>query len=459
MLATRLVLVLLRSVMRAYVKTPANRAYVRTGGLFTKPNVTPKVVINGGAWAFRTIHEITWVDPGTMAIEIERAEDNALLTIDRQYAGITATVYIKVNPTAEGIVAAARTIGGKQVDAEAVKQLVDAKLDGALRDVAASVSLMSLHQERDKFMQEVHSRLKTDLEENGLVLEAVSILRLRAARQGSFGTDDEFGAQVAPANARVIQQTLRERNDIERKMEIEIKQRDTDSAKQRLDLDRELAMASATQEREVRTVQASETAMADQTVFEELRRSEIARVARERAAALTELERDQQLAIQNERKQQEVMAAEVALRQTVELAEQQRQVKVLQEQQTREGADKERLVVSAQREYAAQAAESVKADQVAQREARILAIEAEREAQQALIAEKNMIELEALRRQGEAEARAVALREMTTAEAAAALKKPRRRARRPRQEWNPRSCAPTWPAPRLRRLGWPKPKC
>lgn len=415
-------LVLVRSIMRAYVKTPANRSFVRTGGLFLKANAPPKVVMNGGAWVFRTIHEITWVDLGTMAIEIERTEHNALLTIDPQYADIKAIFYIKVNPTVEGITDAARTIGGRQVDAEAVKQLVDAKLDGALRDVAASFTLMSLHQEREKFIQEVQNRLKTDLEENGLVLESVSILTLRAARQGSFGTDDVFGAQVARANAQVIQQALRERNDIERRTEIEIKQRDTDTAKLRLDLDRDLALAAATQEREVRTIQATEKAQADQKVYEEEQKSELARVAKERAVALTELERDQQLAIQNERRQQEVMAAEVVRRQAIELAEQQRQVTVLQEQQKRENAEKERLVVSAQREEAAQAVKTVEATQEAQREAKIRVIEAEREAQKALIEQRNKIELEALRKQREAEAQAKALKEIAAAEAEAALK-------------------------------------
>ncbi len=253
-LVVLIVLVFIRSLTRAYVKTPANRSFVRTGGLFRKPNDPPKVVMNGGAWVFRTIHEITWVDLGTMAIEIERTENNALLTIDPQYADIKVIFYIKVNPTVDGIVDAARTIGGKQVDANAVKQLVDAKLDGALRDVAATFTMMSLHQEREKFIQEVQSRLKTDLEENGLMLESVSILTLRAAKQGSFGTDDIFGAQVARSNAQVIQQALKERNDIERKTEIEIKQRDIGTAKQRLDLDRDLSLATATQEREVRTL-------------------------------------------------------------------------------------------------------------------------------------------------------------------------------------------------------------
>lgn len=421
-LASMVLLVLVKSLMRAYVKTPANRAFVRTGGLGQRMNVPPKVIMNGGAWVFRTIHEITWVDLGTMAIEIERTENNALLTKDPQYADIKAIFYIKVNPTVEGIVDAARTIGGKEVNADAVKTLVDAKLDGALRDVAASFDLMSLHQEREKFIQEVQNRLKTDLEENGLVLESVSILTLRAARQGSFGTDDVFGAQVARANAQVIQQAQRERNDIERQTEIEIKQRDINTAKLRLDLDRDLALAAAAQDREVRTIQASEKANAEQKEFEEVQKSEMARVAKERAVALAELERDQQLAIQAERKQQEVMTAELARRQAIEVAEQQREVLVLQQQQKREAAEQERLQVSAQREQAAQEVKTVEATSEAQREARIQVINAEREAQKSMIEQKNKIELEALRKQREAEAQAKALKEIAAAEAEAALK-------------------------------------
>lgn len=415
-------LTLMRSVIRAYVKTPASKAFVRTGGLFRKPDDPPKVVMNGGAWVFRTIHELSWVDLGTMAIEIERTEQNALLTIDPQYADIKAIFYIKVNPTVEGIVDAARTIGGAEVNNNAVKALVEAKLDGALRDVAASFTLMSLHQEREKFIQDVQSRLKTDLEENGLMLESVSVLTLKAARQGSFGTDDIFGAQVARSNAQVIQQALRERNDIERKAEIEVKQRDTTTAKQRLDLDRELALAAASQEREVRTLQAAEKASADQKVYEELQKGELARVSKERAVALAEMEREQELGIQGERKQQEILGAELARRQALELAEQQRQIKVLQESQKREDAERSRLLVAAQREEANQAVKTVEATGQAQRDSKIRVIEAEREAQKQVIEQKNKIELDALRKQREAEAQAKALKEISAAEAEAALK-------------------------------------
>jgi flotillin len=148
----------------------------------------------------------------------------------------------------------------------------------------------------------------------------------------------------------------------------------------------------------------------------------MARVSKERAVALAEIERDQQLAIQNERKQQEVMATEVARRQAIELAEQQRQIAVTNEQKRREAADKDRLVVSAQREEAAQAVTTVQATEAANREAKIKVIEAEREAQKAMIEQKNKIELDALRKQREAEAQAKALKETASAEAEASLK-------------------------------------
>ncbi len=110
------VLVLITTLLKSYVKAPASRAFVRTGGFFRKPDAPPKVVMNGGAWVFGLVHVVTWVDLGTMAIEIERTEQNALLTKDPQYADIKAIFYIKVAPTVEGIIDAARTIGMKAVD-------------------------------------------------------------------------------------------------------------------------------------------------------------------------------------------------------------------------------------------------------------------------------------------------------------------------------------------------------
>jgi uncharacterized membrane protein YqiK len=416
------ILVFFAMIARSYVKAPANRAFVRTGGFFRTPDAKPKVVMNGGAWVFGFIHEITWVDLGTMAVEIERTEQNALLTRDPQYADIRAIFYIKVNPTIEGIVDAARTIGGKVVDTQGVKQLVDAKLDGALRDVAATFTLMSLHQERDNFIQKVQERVKEDLEQNGLVLESVSILTLKAARQGSFGTDDVFGAQVARANADVIQTAQRERNDIERKTEIEVKQRDTNTAKDKLALDQDLAFANASQQREVQARQAAEKAAAETAIYEQQLAAEQSRIAKERAVKLAEIEMEQTILVQSERKNQEFQTAEIVRNQAVAVAEQTKQIAILSEQQKREAAERELLVVAAQREQAAQDVKTVQETAQARREAQIQVIQAERDAQRAMIDRKNGVEIEVLKKIREAEAQAAALKEMAQAEFEAAQK-------------------------------------
>ncbi len=431
-------------ITRSYVKSPANRAFVRTGGFFRKPDDPPKVVMNGGTWVFGFIHEVTWVDLGTMAIEIERTEQNALLTKDPQYADIRAIFYIKVSPTVEGIIDAARTIGGEKVDTPAVEKLVEAKLDGALRDVAATFTLMSLHQERENFIKEVQGRVKDDLQENGLVLESVSILTLKAARQGSFGTDDVFGAQVARANAEVIQIAQRERNEIERRTEVEVKQQDVDAAKKKLAQEQDLNFAAATQQREVQTRQAQEKASKEKFVaeqeqatktfisekeqatkkfiYEQEQAAEQARIAKERAVKLAEIEMEQTILVQDERKQQEYQTAEIARNQSIEVAEQTKQVAVLNQQQKREAAEKDRLIVAAQREQAAQDVKTVEETARAKREAQIQVIQAERDAQRSMIDRKNAVEIEAFKKIRDAEAQAAALKQIAQAESEAAQK-------------------------------------
>jgi uncharacterized membrane protein YqiK len=309
------------------------------------------------------------------------------------------------------------------VDAEVVKRLMDAKLDGALRDVAATFTLMSLHQEREKFIKEVQSRVKGDLEENGLVLESVSILTLKAAKQGSFSTDDVFGAQVARANAEVIEEARSQRNDIERKTELLIKKRDVETAKEKLTLDQELAFAAATQEREIQSRQALEKTTAEKARNEQEAAAEQSRIAKERSIKLTEIEMEQATLVEAERKQQEYQVAEIKRNQAIEVANQSRQIALLTEQQKRELAEKEQLLAAAQREQAAQDVKTVEETARAKRGAEIQIIEAKRDAERAMIDRKNGVEIEALKKVREAEAQAIALKETAQAELEAAQKR------------------------------------
>ncbi len=409
-------------IAKSYVKAPTNKAFVRTGGLSKTATERPKVVMNGGSWVFGLLHEITWVDLRTMEIEIERTEDNALLTHDPQYADIKAIFYIKVSPSIEGIIDAARTIGDKVVDADIVKQLMDAKLDGALRDVAATFTLMSLHQEREKFIKEVQNRVKGDLEENGLILESVSILTLRAARQGTFSTEDVFGAQVARANAEVIEAAKSQRNDIERQTELIIKQQDVSTAKQKLSLEQDLAFASATQEREIKSRQASEKSAAEQALHEQEEAAAQSRIARARSVKLSEIEMERKVLVEEERKNQEHQVTEIERTQAIDVANQTKQIAIFNEQQKREAAEKARLMAAAQREQAAQDVKTVEETAKANRNAETQIIEAKRDAERAMIERKNAVEIEALKKVRDAEAQALALEKMSHAELAAAQK-------------------------------------
>ncbi len=409
-------------IAKSYIKAPANKSFVRTGGLSKASIVQPKVVMNGGSWVFGLIHEVIWVDLRTMEIEIERTEDNALLTHDPQYADIKAIFYIKVNPTKEGIIDAARTIGDKVVDAEIVKHLMDAKLDGALRDVAATFTLMSLHQEREKFIEEVQTRVKEDLEENGLILESVSILTLRAARQGSFSTEDVFGAQVARANAEVIEEARSRRNDIERRTELAITTQNVHTSKETLKLEQDLAFATATQDREVRSRQALEKAEAEKATHEQEETAAQSRIAKERSLKLAELEMDRTLLVEEEHKNQEHQVAEIKRTQAIDVAAQAKQIAIFTEQQKREAAEKARLLAAAEREQAAQDVKTVEETAQAKREADIQIIEAKKDAERAMIERKNATEIEALKKVRDAEAQATALKKISEAELEAAQK-------------------------------------
>ncbi len=458
-------------VSRFYVKAAADRSYVRTG--FGKP----RVIVNGGGWVIPAFNEVTWVDLRTMDIDIERTEANALLTIDPQYADIRAIFYIKVNPIAEDIERAARTIGGGEVNTDSVKRLVESKLEGALRDVAATFTLMSLHQEREKFVERVQNLVRADLAENGLVLESVSITALKSARQGSFGIDDVFGAQVARANAEVIQKAIKqrneidqttqteiaqrnataeqERNQIERNMQLEITRRNSLAQKEqndiergtelematrnatveqeKLNLDRNVAQARATQQREIAIRQAEEKSASEQASYEQQRTAELARVTKERAIAEAEKEKEQGVQLAEQRKQQAIQLAEqererevqrstVVKEQAVQVADQERKVALAQEQAKLESAEKDRLMIAAQREAAEQEVFTVQETAAAKRESQTEIIKAERDAQREMINRKNEVELEAFKRIKDAEAEATALNRKADAEATAAIK-------------------------------------
>ena len=235
--------------------------------------------------------------------------------------------------------------------------------------------------------------------------QSSSITALKSARQDSFGIDDVFGAQVARANAEVIQHALKQRNeidqttqteiakrnamaeqerndidrqkqleiarrnastqqlqnDIERSSELEIATRNATVEQEKLNLERNLAQARATQQREILIRESLEKSAADQSTYEQQRAAELARVDKERAVSEAEKLKEQMVQLAEQRKQQAIQLAEqererevqrsvVIKQQSVEVADQERKVALAQQQAKLEAAEQERLAIAAQRE-------------------------------------------------------------------------------------------------------------
>ena len=95
---------------------------------------------------------------------------------------------------------AARTIGVEEghASSDAIRtkahQLLEPKLVGALRAVAAGADFSTLHVQREHFAEGVSNCLREDLGRNGFTLESVTITELSQTPLEEMRTNDIFGA-------------------------------------------------------------------------------------------------------------------------------------------------------------------------------------------------------------------------------------------------------------------------
>ena len=88
-------------------------------------------------------------------LDVERKDQDALITGDKLRADIKAEFYIKVQKDREAVVNSATSLGERSINAATVKELVNEKLISALRTVAATKSLEDLNAKRDEFAEAV----------------------------------------------------------------------------------------------------------------------------------------------------------------------------------------------------------------------------------------------------------------------------------------------------------------
>ena len=78
-----------------YRRSTKEVAFVRTGFL------GEKVVIDGGAFVWPIIHDITPVNMNVLPLKVSRTKGDALITRDRMRVDVEAEFYVRVRPTRE----------------------------------------------------------------------------------------------------------------------------------------------------------------------------------------------------------------------------------------------------------------------------------------------------------------------------------------------------------------------
>jgi uncharacterized membrane protein YqiK len=340
-----------------YLRSSKERAFVRTG------LGGQKVVLNGGAFVLPIIHEVIPVNMNTLRLEVSRGRERAIITKDRMRVDVTSEFYVRVQAQAEAIAAAAQTLGQRTMQQEMLKELVEGKFVDALRTVAAEMTMEDMHEKRGDYVKRVRAVVAADLLQNGLELETVSLTQLDQTAMEFFNPSNAFDAEGLTRLTETIETRKKKRNDIEQDTMIQIRNKNLDTERQALDIDRDLEYARLSQERELevkRAAQRADVAREKAAKEQEAERAQIqAREAVERARIASERAVEQER-IERERTIEEL---EIARRQAVELAEQQRAIAI---------ADQSRMQSEAQAK-----ADAARAKAVAEEEKVFTAREAE----------------------------------------------------------------------------------
>jgi len=383
----------LSAVTRLYRKASANMAFVRTGWGGAKP------ILDGGTFVVPVVHQVIPVSLETMRLNVERRGPHALITKDNLRVDLSAEFYIKVQANADDIVQAARSLGARNVQADAVSELVQEKLVSALRTVAATKELVELHAKRDEFASAVQEIVIHDLAHNGLTLESVTISSLDQTDPTQLQEQNVFDAQGLRKIAEITQKARIERNLIEREAEKQVVEKNVSTAKSVLDLQRDqaefeaeqkmkVANVRAAREREVAEFKIAQDEAVSRRDIEKMREIETAEV--QRTLAVEQAQVAKKVALVAKIREQET--AEILKKQAVEVAERGKEAAVAEKERERAEAQAQALSAEAEREKAKQQIVTV-----------TVTSEAEREAQKKLIAAQNEVKQKQIRDQTEAD--------------------------------------------------------
>jgi uncharacterized membrane protein YqiK len=326
-----LFILLFFSAMARFLKRPSpSEAIIRIG------RVATDVFIARACWIVPVLHRATTMSLSTIGLTISRTGHDALVSKDFISTNLSAEFYIRVEPNEDDVKKAARTIGIDEGHASSdsirnkAQQLLEPKLVGALRAVAAQNEFLALHLNREHFAEEVSNALREDLGRNGFTLESVTITELTQTPLSEMRVDDIFGA----SGRETVTNTVVDKN-------IAVRRKVQEEAERSAEIERAQVIHVATQNRIMREGQAKEEEAAVK-----------AELAKNEALETRDLQRQANVAIERAMKAKESAEADAQKAAAVALREKADQ-EVITVQHVAEAERQKRVaIVAAEKEAA-----------------------------------------------------------------------------------------------------------
>lgn len=407
---------------RLYHRATKETAFVRTG------LGGQKVIMDGGAIVLPIFHEIIPVNMNTLKLEVSRREEQSLIALDRMRVDVAAAFFVRVKQTSESVSTAAQTLGRKTMAPAELKMLVEDKFVDSLRATAATMTMKELQDKRREFVQAVQNAVAEDLEKNGLELESVSLTSLDQTAKDFFNPSNAFDAEGLTKLTQETEARRKQRNDIEQDTEVQVRTKNLEAERLKLDITKQQEFATLTQQQEISNAKADQVAEIAKIEAERHREAEEVRINAERLVkerrieadrTVNSAEIDKNLTIQKKmiEADRETKVKQAEQRQSVELANQDAAIAIAKKSQEQSQADAAANQALSDAVKAEEAVNTAREVAIAERGKSIQLIDATREAEQQAIAVKVAAEAE----KEAAENRAIAVRVEAEAKREAAL--------------------------------------
>jgi uncharacterized membrane protein YqiK len=360
-----------------YRRSSKEIAFVRTG------LGGQKVVIDGAAFVFPILHDVTEVHLNTVRLSVVRDKENALISKDRMRADVAVDFYIRVQKEADSVTIAAQTLGRKTGKPDELREMMEGKFVDALRATAAGMTLEMLHEERSQFVRSVGQAVAESLTKNGFELESASLINLDQTDMEHFNPSNAFDAEGLTRLTDEIEQRKKTRNDIEQDTLIQIRTKNLETEKLSLDIERESEYARLAQEKELEFRRAMQQADLVRERAERKREAQVADIIANEEIEKARIASERQLKQDRIEQQQDIEAREIERRKQIELAEHARSIAVAESSETetaaRARADEVRAAAIAAEEAIFTAREKAQAERKKAVELVLTALEVEKD--------------------------------------------------------------------------------